>query len=1126
MNVFLVSQCRKGAIAETRRILDQFAERRGDQVWQTAITQAGLETLHSLLRRSARKNTAVACHWIHGQNRSELLWIVGDRSLFNERGATPTNSSSSDMLRRDGENAWHSLRVIRLLAGLAALLHDLGKACRAFQKNLSKAPAGRNIYRHEWISLRLFQSFVGSDDDAGWLRRLAAPDREDDHAWLARLQKDGSGETDRPFAALPPLAAAIGWLIVSHHRLLVDPDTLSAGRLERLLDDCSAAWNEQNCRQWENTPGCVPYWEFPKGLPVVLPAWRERAALLAGELSAVPGICGREYLDDPFIMHLARLALMLGDHTYSALGDPRARLRGSPECGLYANTDKAGRKNQKLDEHLLGVEKYSRAVARSLPHIAAALPALEGCRELKKPSGLEKFRWQDKAAGLAEKIRQDSAGQGVFIVNMASTGCGKTLANARFMYALADPARGLRCSFALGLRALTRQTGREYRERLHLDKTAVAILAGGLAAQELRTQIGVRLAEGDRIAGQERVAVQEEEDTGSASAREYALLAEDLHVLSDVGPEDDVLLQKFLPAGDSRGRELLSAPILCCTVDHLTPATESLRGGRQILPMLRLLSGDLVLDELDDYDLEDLPALTRLIYWAGLCGCRVLISSATLPPSLTQGMFAAYCRGRGHWQLNRGERPLENPPVSCVWLDEFHQTEQKCADPGAFSAGHQAFVEKRRVCLEKQTPRRKAELRALVLTEPGPKRYESFAGQILEAALALHERYHALDPRSGKKVSFGLARMANIAPLFETALALYSLKIPPRLHVHLCVYHSQFPLLLRSAIEERLDSALNRHEPAAVFSLPEIRTCLDNPALSGVPDHIFMVLGSPVTEVGRDHDYDWAVVEPSSLRSLIQLAGRVSRHREPDCSLPNIIVFDRNLKSLDASGEPAYCRPGFESKDHKLRTHSLYDLLPEEDYRIITSIPRILPRPNLEPEQWLADLEHHRLQEMLLPPAAAKAKAGRRDRGSSPLPKLGAYSCWLHKRAMLSGLLQRAQPFRRQSLPDVDLVLLPCEDDMDGEEGFFLARLWEEKGKRSPVPVPVNHLFEAIEDDVLRHAGISPWGEADYLRSLKKLADNLDLDMKTCALRHGTLTLPASMHGWYFHPALGFTKHA
>ena len=60
-------------------------------------------------------------------------------------------------------------------------------------------------------------------------------------------------------------------------------------------------------------------------------------------------------------------------------------------------------------------------------------------------------------------------------------------------------------------------------------------------------------------------------------------------------------------------RKLISAPMLVCTVDHLAPATESLRAGRQIAPMLRLMSSDLVLDELDDYDLDDLPALTRLV---------------------------------------------------------------------------------------------------------------------------------------------------------------------------------------------------------------------------------------------------------------------------------------------------------------------------------------------------------------------------------------------------------------------------------------------------------------------------------------------------------------------------------
>ena len=101
MNVLLVSQCDKRALAETRRILDQFAERCGERTWQTPITQAGLDTLRRLLRETARKNTAVACHWIRGQDHSELVWIVGDARRFNTEGAVPTGA---DLARVKGRS--------------------------------------------------------------------------------------------------------------------------------------------------------------------------------------------------------------------------------------------------------------------------------------------------------------------------------------------------------------------------------------------------------------------------------------------------------------------------------------------------------------------------------------------------------------------------------------------------------------------------------------------------------------------------------------------------------------------------------------------------------------------------------------------------------------------------------------------------------------------------------------------------------------------------------------------------------------------------------------------------------------------------------------------------------------
>ena len=41
MNVLFIAQCNKRALTETRRILDQFAERRGERTWQTPSPRPG-----------------------------------------------------------------------------------------------------------------------------------------------------------------------------------------------------------------------------------------------------------------------------------------------------------------------------------------------------------------------------------------------------------------------------------------------------------------------------------------------------------------------------------------------------------------------------------------------------------------------------------------------------------------------------------------------------------------------------------------------------------------------------------------------------------------------------------------------------------------------------------------------------------------------------------------------------------------------------------------------------------------------------------------------------------------------------------------------------------------------------
>ena len=91
MMVTFISQCEKKALNRTRRVLDSFANRIGDNAWQTVITEAGLIAVKTLLRRTATKNTAVSCHWIRSRSRSELVWIVGNRDKFNTEGIVPVN---------------------------------------------------------------------------------------------------------------------------------------------------------------------------------------------------------------------------------------------------------------------------------------------------------------------------------------------------------------------------------------------------------------------------------------------------------------------------------------------------------------------------------------------------------------------------------------------------------------------------------------------------------------------------------------------------------------------------------------------------------------------------------------------------------------------------------------------------------------------------------------------------------------------------------------------------------------------------------------------------------------------------------------------------------------------------
>ncbi len=211
MMVTFVSQCEKKALTRSRRVLDAFGNRIGDNTWQTVITREGLLAVKKLLRKTASKNTAVSCHWIRSRSRSELVWVVGARGKFNEEGVVPVNFTQKEIMKEN--SLANNTEVIALLAGITGFFHDFGKANNLFQKKLSPDTKGKTWepYRHEWVSLRLFQAFVGDLTDREWLQALVDVNNHSEKRVLKSLEglRDGGNEYSNPLTVLPPVASLV-----------------------------------------------------------------------------------------------------------------------------------------------------------------------------------------------------------------------------------------------------------------------------------------------------------------------------------------------------------------------------------------------------------------------------------------------------------------------------------------------------------------------------------------------------------------------------------------------------------------------------------------------------------------------------------------------------------------------------------------------------------------------------------------------------------------------------------------------------------------------------------------------------------------------------------------------------
>lgn len=1014
MMVTFVSQCEKKSLNKTRRVLDSFANRIGDNTWQTVITNEGLATVKKLLGKTASKNTAVSCFWIRSRSRSELIWVVGNRNKFNSEGVVPVNYTQQEINQYMDKSQWKTSVVIQYAAAISALFHDFGKANVLFQNKLDPSQDTNSFepYRHEWVSLRLFQAFVGDKDDLQWLNALSQIEY-DKFPKCFKDGIDGGVRANHPIKNLPSFAQMVAWLILTHHKLPLYPGWKenSEPNLEGVSQwfngEFDAFWNSHNCKDPEQRELIKQNWEFEK-LPIDSMQWRSKACMVASEarvkLSAwlqSDSNCQDEQI---FTVHLSRLCLTLADHYYSAQEEVTQEWR-NPNYEVYANTypksheTMAKQFKQQLDEHHIGVAHHAQKIAKALPGFNTSLRSLDKNEAISDNVAKEHqriFGWQDDVKKLAKKIGKASIEQGFFGINMASTGKGKTLANAKIMVALGAETGRVRFCVALGLRSLTLQTGREYRKEFDLNNKNLAIAVGGIAVKQLF----------ENEHNKTNNSAKEQHHTGSESQNDF--LDADLYI--DYTGD---IYQHSLSEWTKKNKQLnklIHAPILVCTIDHLMPATEGTKGGKQIPAMLRLLTSDLVLDEPDDFGLEDLPALCRLVNWAGMLGSRVLLSTATMPPALVEALFQAYQQGWSEYAKVNIDN--WNGEIICAWFDEFKKSCQskQHKEFDLFKQSHEQFVNKRITNLNANTkPQRKGSI--LAITKEANKSVAACMAKTIQSEIInLHKNHH--QSQEDKSISIGLVRMANINPLVAVAKELLNLDAPDDTCIHYCVYHSHYPLAIRSHIENKLDNVLYRKDKGNIWK--ELEKSINSHSQL---NHIFVVLASPVAEVGRDHDYDWAIVEPSSMRSIIQIAGRVLRHRNDVPKQPNIILLNKNYKALSSDKDVCFEKPGFESGSLKMASHKLNEIIKSEQYKTINAIQRITipkgtPGKNNAGEYTnLIELEHEALMIKLF------------------ANNNGAKLWWKHK-PQWCGEMQRQQRFR-QSKKDEAYYL--CLNDKNSE---------------------------------------------------------------------------------------------
>lgn len=573
---------------------------------------------------------------------------------------------------------------------------------------------------------------------------------------------------------------------------------------------------------------------------------------------------------------LARASLILADHYVSSINYQETF--GAAKADLYANTKKneqnLSRFDQPLEWHLNTVGEKAADIARHMALTEYDSLSQQTIDRIMEPSSHSRFKWQDEAVEFIRQRNPDNNRPGL-ILNTAGTGAGKTRGNAKLCCALSAHVRFV---VALNLRSLTLQTGDSMKHDLGIMDSEMAVVIGDKVTEKLHRNM------------QDAFSIDGEDDS------EIDVVATEQELPNWLKPL----------ATHGKSTALIMPPVLVSTIDFLISASEPGRQGHHALALIRMINSDLILDELDSYEPKALIAVLRLIQLSAMLGRNVICSSATLSVPLCVAVKDAYESG---WRMHQALNPEARSPLIAM-IDDIQEPVEYLG-----AQNFDEWVKQRHSSLIKRLAKKPIYRMPRIL--PVPKKEEaSYINTIIRGVEVMHED-HKWQMPNGNSLSFGLIRIANIGNAMKVARALsqhYQAKGQP---IKIACYHANDLRIQRFMKEKALDEILKRTSgwEKRIANNPLINECFTE----GVTSIPFIVIATPVEEVGRDHDFDWGIIEPSSAQSIVQTCGRINRHRLRPVDKPNILILDCNFNALRAGDEKGlkkkavFTRPGLET---------------------------------------------------------------------------------------------------------------------------------------------------------------------------------------------------------------------